>query len=184
MALLIVSNPRAARIPAHIRVRAALVRLRTLLHASDGRRHVCSVTMSCVEIYNETVRDLLPSPASSSCEDDPARAMRRSGSRDSHARCGAQAKRGGASGRHPRDGCPVVRTCSLKVQSSCEGPQAWVEGATFREVCTASEAVSVLAGALRSRAVGSTDCNARSSRSHWYVLSLMPVLLLYPVAKR
>lgn len=65
--------------------------------------------------------------------------------------------------------CGRPRHRSLKVQSSCEGSQAWVEGATLQAVSTASEAVSVLARALRSRAVGATDCNARSSRSHWYV---------------
>ena len=112
--------------------------------------------MSCIEVYNETVQALL-------CEPPSRRAALGDATNRDTAGCVRACVPAATAGVY-------ARARRLKVEGACCGADAWVEGAVWEDVTSKDHALCLLQSALHSRAVGQTQCNKRSSRSHWWVV--------------
>jgi kinesin family protein C1 len=102
-----------------------------------------TVTIEAVEIYNEKLRDLLPSKA---------------------AKAAATASGGGGGGG--RTAGAVAPGAGLEIRKEPKTGRVYIEGIEAHPVTSCTGAVGFLDRALRQRATKATKCNDQSSRSH------------------
>lgn len=102
-----------------------------------------TVTIEAVEIYNEKLRDLLPSKA---------------------AKAAATASGGGGGGGRTAGAVPPG--AGLEIRKEPKTGRVYIEGIEAHPVTSCTGAVGFLDRALRQRATKATKCNDQSSRSH------------------
>ena len=126
--------------------------------AAAGGEYVFGVTVSCLEVYNESVCDLLRDGAPELAVREDTKGHVFAGA--CHTRAGAQQRARAFSSRAP------LVSAAAPFLTRAAPPRRVSEGAACPDVADAAATCALFARAAASRAVGATAANRESSRSH------------------